>query len=413
MPPPAATPAELAARADASARHGHDPRLLWPDLDLHAYQRANVHLVDVVAQVLGRRGTAALDDAVGGPVTLGRAAFRLGVGALLGHWIAEGRVSASGTTAELFARHLEQGTRRYERMTAHAARIITELRAAGVEPVLLKGADSASLFPAPGTRAFQDVDLWIPLPRAAASDAVLLRLGFMKGRLREGRRRDWIAPDTRLASLEMNHADNPWGVDVHHGLGRIFHWALVAELPEPDPAACGQLSLGRITVPVLPPALRLANLALHASASLRLLQLQHLLDLVFAARAADDAVWSGLIALLAEQRSARFVYPSLVLVERLAPGAVSADALHEIGGLTHARLRRVAERLPLTGLSRPDRWNLIYAFMWAATPAEAMKVVWRQIVPSRYRTAKDQLQFQKRMLMNLLKGQLRYDLPRS
>lgn len=408
-----ATSADLTARAERAAHQGHDPRVLWPDLDLAAYQRANVHIVEIVAQVLGGRGRPALDDGHGGPVTLGRAAFRLGVGALLGHWIAEGRVAATAATADMFARHLEQGVRRFARMSANGARVITELRGAGVEAVLLKGADSAALFPAPGTRAFQDIDLWVPFHQADAADATLERLGFRKGRLREGRRRDWLAPDARIVSLEMTHADNAWGVDVHFGLGRIFHWALVAELPPPDPAACRTLEIGGVVVPVLPAPLRLANLALHASSSLRLLQLQHLLDLVFAARAATDEVWHDMVRLLAEHGSARFVYPSLVLAERLAPGTVSAPALHDIGGLTHTRLRRVAERLPLTGLSRPDRWNLIYAFMWAATPAEAAKVVWRQILPNRYRTARDQLQFQQRLLMNLLRGRLRYDLPPS
>jgi hypothetical protein len=409
----AATPDGLRERAARSAAGDHDPRLLWPDLDERTWPAAVARVVAVVRDVAAGGAAVPLGATDADAPTFGRAAFRLGVGALLGHWIARGIVTAAPAPARLFAEHLEHGRRRRERLVAEVARVVSALREAAVEPVLLKGLDSAAFYPEPAARSFQDIDLFVPHALSHRADRVLAGLGFVPGRLREGRRRDWTAPGSQLASLELAHAANPWGVDVHFGLGRIFHWALVGDLPDPDPRTCESLDLGACRVATLPPALRLANLALHASASLRLLQLQHLLDIVFAARAADDATWRELVAILRAHGSARFAYVALVLAGRVAPDAVPAPALAAVAALTHRRLHRIAGRLPLTGLSRPDRWNLVYAFMWAATPAEALRVVWRQLMPNRYRTARDQLLFQRRLLTKLLRGQVRYDLPQD
>src|ERR1041385_1995776 len=54
------------------------------------------------------------------PYALGVAAFSLGVGALLGRWIAEGRVTASRELTAVYATHLDQSR-------AFAARVEREL----------------------------------------------------------------------------------------------------------------------------------------------------------------------------------------------------------------------------------------------------------------------------------------------
>ena len=381
MSPPHATDAELAARASRAAAHGHDPRMVWPGLAGRRYEAARGRIVEAAAAALGGRRGVALHATPGDAPLMGRAAFRLGVGPLLGSWIAARVISASDVVAEVFATHLEHGRRRHATLAVQAARIVELLREAGVEPVLLKGLDSARFYPEPGARVFQDIDLFVPATRARDAEAVLHDQGFVGGPLREGRRRDFTAPGARLASLDLAHADNPWGVDLHYGLRRVFHRALLAELPDPDPGGCAIMRSGDADVLVLPPAMRLALLALHASSSLRLLQLSHLIDIVLAARAASDAAWDELVELLRESGSTRFAYPSLVLAERLAPGAIPGATLARIETGAHARLRRAVRHLPFTGLARQDRWRAVYAFMWAATLREAGLVVWRQLVP--------------------------------
>lgn len=371
-------------RAAASAARRNDPRLLWPDLDVEAFSDARVRITSVVRDVLASVGQATLEAPNDDAVTLGRAAYRLGVGALLGAWIESRRVRASHAVAELLRTHWAHGRRRQERMVERLRFVADALRAEGVEFVLLKGLDSARLYPA-GARVFQDLDLFMPVRHSAAVELTLARLGLLPGPMRDGRRRDWTAPRAALESLEFVHEDNAWGVDVHHGLSRYFHLALRADVPDPDLQSCEFVLMSGVRVFVLSPALRLAFLAVNASSSLKVLQLTHLMDIVLSARAAPSETWGELESLLARAGSARFAYIPFLLAQQLAPGAIPDDVLSRIAASVPDRLRRAAEGLSLWNLETAGELLRGHAFVWARGPRDVATVVWCQSMPRVYR----------------------------
>lgn len=411
MSHPAPPGDDVAARIARAARKEHDPRELWPGIDVGRLRRAQEGIITAVCEVLAGGTAVPLAAPNDDPVTLGRAAYRLGVGPLLGWWIERAALVPGAGVASALAPHLDHARRRHERLLRETLRIVDALRTAGVEPVLLKGLHVATWYPAPECRAFQDTDLLVAtrdMPRVAA---VLAGAGFVPGPLRAGNRVDWSAPGGALPSLELTHADGPWGVDVHDGLTRVFHRALLASLPAPGPDDCPTLELPGGALRVLPPGHAIAFLAIHASNNLRVLQLTHLLDLVFAARACGAGAWDDAMALMRAAGSARFAWPACHLAERLAPGCVPAPARATLEAAAHPRLRRAVARLPLTGLAPPDRWVAGYVLMWAATPAEVLRVIWRQLVPGPPLTPEERAEFYRRQLRKLFRGDVRLTGP--
>lgn len=410
----AGDPVDLAARAARSASQGHDPRLLWPGLDVAAFQVAVDRIVAITSAVVAGAGPVEITAAPGHAETYGRAAFRLGVGALLGYWIERGAVKADAALSHVFATHLDHGRRRHAKLAAEAARLTSLLREAGIESVLLKGLDSARYYPERGARTFQDIDLYVAKSDAQRAGALLEAQGLRAGHLVPGRRQDWATPD-RLHSLDLAHADNPWGVDVHWSLARLYHRALTGELPDPELRRCPTVTIAPGSeVRVLPPELRLAFLALHASSALRLSQLAHLLDILFVARSAEVTphTWSAMLELLARSGSARFAYPPLVLARRLSGGsdAVPAATLAELERRVTGRLRRAAQHLPLTGLAPADRWKARYVLMWAETPRDWLLVLYRVVKPGRFRTLRQYASLARRLWRRLLRDDISYGI---
>lgn len=397
---------DLAARVARAADHEHDPRLLWPGLDRRAFDEAIDDIISAAQRVLRGEQSVPLAPRADA-ATYGRAAFRLGAGPLLGHWIQTGAIAAPAAVARVWAVHLEHGRRRHGRLTAELGRVVRALREAGVAAGVMKGLDSARFYPEPGARAFQDLDLFVRAADAPRANEVLQRLGFVAGPLAVGRRQEWNLPDQRLHSIDLTHADNPWSVDLHWSLGRIYHRALRGELPDSDPRISPRVVLGEESVPVLPPELRLAFLALHASGSIRTLLLSHLTDLVFAARATAPRTWAAMVELLAKAGSTRFAYPPLALARRLAPDAVPTEVLELMSARITPRLVRITAGLPLTGLAPPDRWRVRYAMMWAETPREAWQVLRQALQPGRFRTLREHVSLLRRGLPGLVRGALR------
>ncbi len=407
MPVTGATAPDLETVAARAAERDHDPAVYWPGLDRAAFDRAIDAIIATAGRVLrGERGVplAALGaDAA----THGRAAFRLGVGPLIGHWIATGAVAAREALGAVFATHLEHGRRRHARLVGELGRLRDALGAAGIEAGVLKGPDVARYYPEPGARAFMDIDLFVTPADADGAAAVLGRLGFEGIGLVEGKRQDWTLPGQQLQSLDLTHAGNPWNVDLHWRFTRTYHRALEGRLPDIDPRDCPSAVIGNTAVPVLPDAMRIAFTALHASNTIRTLLLSQLVDLVLLARATaphGSPVWTELLALLARSGSSRFAYPPLVLAEHLAPGAVPTPVLEELGSRVARRLRRTTARLPLTGLAPPDRWRVRSAMMWVETPRDAWLVLRQAIKPGRFRTLRQHLSLARRAVLGLLRG---------
>jgi len=387
-----------------------DPRALWPDLDIDAYEAAIGRIANAARDVLAHRSVAweDVDDAVARH--LGRAAFRLGVGPLVGWWIEADAVRTTPAVATVFAEHLAHSRRRRARLVAETARVVEAFLGAGVEPVLLKGLDAASLYPHPAARVFQDIDLYVPPPTAMAAEDALRRLGFaLATTLTE--RRTW-APSggSRVASLDLTHADTSWSLDLHLSLARTLWRAVPAPIPPPDLGRCPWLELDGLRVRVLPPLERLGFVAVHASSNLRALQLLHLLDVIHASRAyragaAGD--WSDLAAWLRGWNGERFVYPALALAERLAPGTTDPAFLAALEPRVPARLVQGMARWEFADAVRPDRWSVDQALMWAATPGEALRILWAQVVPGSGYTWRERADFYVRRVRQLVRGNIR------
>ena len=93
---------------------------------------------------------------------VGLAGYTSGMGPLLGHWIAAGRVDGEPEIARTLAAHLSDNAVRAERLARETERTVAALCEAGVEVVVLKGQHTArSHFPAPATRPCSDIDLLV------------------------------------------------------------------------------------------------------------------------------------------------------------------------------------------------------------------------------------------------------------
>jgi hypothetical protein len=86
--------------------------------------------------------------------------------------------------AELLAAVRAANTERNQRLAAGLAEAVAALNRAGIEPVLLKGAIRLvdGLYPDPGWRMMNDLDLLAPPGRAAETFAVLQGLGYRTGK---------------------------------------------------------------------------------------------------------------------------------------------------------------------------------------------------------------------------------------
>jgi hypothetical protein len=386
---------------------------LWPDFDPARYEAAIVRVADATRRILA--GELVAWDAVeeDGARHLGRAAFRLGVGPLIGWWIETGRLRTTPAAAALFAEHLAHSRRRRERLQHEAVRVIGALRTAGVEPILLKGFDSASLYEHPAARAFQDIDLLVAPADAALAGAVLDDLGLELMSAVPQRRTYAPVGPRGVASLELTHADTYWSLDLHSTLARTFARAIEAPVPTVEVASCGDLALPGDRVRVLPPAARLVFVAVHASESLRIVQLSHLLDVIHAARAfrQDGGDWSALAASLRGWRGERFVLPAFVLAERFVPGTFDPAFLGALRQHVHRRLLRAAERWQPVEAARSHERRIEDALMWAETPAEIARVLWRQIAPGPGAPWRQRVDFYLRRLRWLARGDIRFTRP--
>lgn len=351
-------PPDEAPRRIREARARGLPRWLWPELPVPLWRDATAEVVRATGEVLaGRPAMLDGEGRIGAPA-LGIAAFLTGTGPLLGHWMEHGALSADGDTADLFALHLAHGRARAERMRRMLADALTGLAAAGVEPILVKGAATAyTLFPEAGTRPMGDVDLVVPPAAIEAAERALAGAGFTRLAGDYERRpyhADWRSPgdDGAVHSLALLHRDNPLllnlrdGFDRHAAVGRVrLGWPAPA-----DTVAIPGLGTG---ARALAGAFLVAHLAAHASEHRENLLPIRLVDLVLAFRAGVDA--DALDAFLRARGISHRVYPAIALAERLAPGTVDAGLLRSLATAAGPRLRRTVALVDLAYLQRVDQ----------------------------------------------------------
>ncbi len=380
--------ADLALRA-ALWQVTLDASVLWPGVDRPSFDAAAAAIADVTASVLNGRGPHRLHrPAQVTPLALGVAALVSGMGPLLGYWIEQRRVVADAEATTVLGRHLEQGRRRFTRLARELTALLDVLGDRGIAATVLKGMHTGfRYFPEPGTRTIADIDILVPPDQLEATRRALRETGFREQRsTRRPFRSEWARPGTDIVhSLELDHAENPWCVDLHVELERSYFRGLRVRLDAPSPPAGAPFDLAGRPASGLAQPLLTAFLALHTSHGLDHLQLLRLVELVFVIRrdgASGALAWKDLARLLETSRALRFVYPALDLVEALAPGTVDGSLLARLRAEATPRQQRVVAAIRESGRLRLPRRSLDDKLMWTRGFPQLLRNVSELLWPS-------------------------------
>ncbi|MBI3982822.1 MAG: nucleotidyltransferase family protein [Gemmatimonadetes bacterium] len=318
---------------------------------------------------------------------LGIAAFESGMGPLLGWWVERGLVTASTGARQVLAVHLEHGRRRIAAIRQALTAILQALHSEGVIPVLLKGLHVGSeYFPEPGTCPAGDIDLLVHPSERDAAAAGLRRAGLRESRRTVyGARSEWV-PDGRaqvVHSLEFDHADNPFAVDLHTGLERWYFRGVRAGFGESAFAHTTPIVVDGSTVRALDQPLLTAFLALHTSSELARMRLVRLVELTVVIqrdRRSGVLDWTALGGLLHRTGTARFVFPALALVERLCPGTVENTLIARSQPYLTNRMLRVIEAVAAADMAPLRYRSLEERLVWARGARELLlnlsELVW-------------------------------------
>ncbi len=380
---PEISAAEVRWRFKWARRQGR-PAWLWPGTPIPAWREAMARVAMATSALLAGEKLAALE---GDPAAIGLAGYTSGMGPLLGLWIEQGRLSATGEVAAMLARHLAHNRIRTARMTAAAVDLVELLASRNIEAVILKGAHTGpAYFPEPGVRPASDIDALVQASDIPAAEAVLRRNGLAltsRGQWESS----WAQASARSEprSLTYVHADDPWSVDLHGSLNvSVGGAAPVAELDLADPMA----SRGRWAVnaraAVLDQPLLLLHVAAHAGAGWQNLTLLRQVELVLVIRqdvAAGRLSWDEFQALGLRTGALAFAYPALKFCEALAPGTVPRPVLDRAAAQTPVAVRRALERLTPATAQRIDRSSVAEHFMWAPGWRGRLRQLARDILP--------------------------------
>ncbi len=369
---------DLAARLRAWQTTG-DPAALWPGTSSRGRHEAHRRLARAAAAVLAGEAPPC-ELAVDRQISAGEwsaAAYQAGMGALIGYWIERGTLQADDACRRLFAEHLDHGRRRAQRLLTAFTTIHDALSAEGIEPAILKTLHTWSYFPEPGTRPCADIDLLVRPAELARAAGALQKAGFREIRsTSRPRRSEWEEASARgeLHSLDLDHADDPWTLDLHIALERFYFRGVWARFGDAafQHRAFHQVAGRRVAVLAHP--LLAAFLAVHAGYGMDTVRLVRIVELVLVLR--RDATtrsldWDALAMLLHSSETARFAWPALELAERLAPGTVEPAVLHALGRQTTPRMRRVTDQVFRAGIHLPRR-SLDEKLMWAKGPWELL-----------------------------------------
>ncbi|HEX7049398.1 MAG TPA: nucleotidyltransferase family protein [Longimicrobiales bacterium] len=401
MPPPLSVdaldlaPEAIAARFRWARERGH-PAWLWPEISVVAWRAALDAIERVATELLtDPRAEARLAlPSTGSEAVraLGVAAYTSGLGPLLGYWIETDRLAADADAAALLHVHLVHGRGRAERFRRELRRTLDVLAAAEIHAVVLKGAHTAySHFPEPGLRPAADIDLAVEPRQVDGAERALAAAGYAITRRQPWlRRSDWVPPGapTRLRSLEVIHADDPYTIDLHASLDRDFFGIRTVRPGTADEESTNPWPSFHPAARVLRQPLLAAFLAIHASEGLHNLTLLRLTELVLVLRkdsAAGRLRWDDLTGLLEDAGALRFACPALILAERLAPGTVAPGLLSAVADAAPPRMARLLATLRPAGAQRVDRLSLGERFLWASGPIEHLRRAVHMIWPTSIR----------------------------
>jgi hypothetical protein len=314
-------------------------------------------------------------------------AFRSGIGALLGWWLARGMIEADAAAANILEQQLAHNAQRMQVLEAALLRLLDALDSAKVAATLLKGAHTSRIyFPGPEARPAADIDVLVEPSEFQHAATVLRAAGLVEiRRTRHPARSEWVERDSPrvVRSLESEDPGNPWSIDLHWSLERWYFRGLRAGF-DPSfwktvPLAVGERVTRGLAQPLLTPFLALPTG--HGMVELRLIRL---VELVLVARrdvANGTLAWSDVAQLLDETGTGRFVYPTLAQDERLAPGTVDGGLLARLARASTARTRRVIEQFSAAGMHLPAR-SIDERLMWARGFVEVLGNIGDVLWPS-------------------------------
>jgi Uncharacterised nucleotidyltransferase len=377
--------AEEARRRFIWARRQGRPAWLWPDVPIETWRSALGGIEGAISAMLAGEPSVSLE---GEPQSIGLAGYTSGMGPLLGLWLEQGRLQTGSAIAAILARHLTHNRLRAGRMTEAAVEIIGRLSDRGLQALVLKGAHTGwSYFPEAGARPASDIDLLVAASDAAEAEAVMesCALSF-KGRSQW--ESCWSAPvaSGEPRSLTYVHAEDPWSIDLHNSLNiTAGHGARLAAFDLADPMA----SRGRWSVDpragVLDQPLLLLHLATHAGAGWQNLTLLRQVELVQVIRkdlAAGRLSWAAFLDVGAKIGAIGYAYPTLRLVEKLAPATVPKEVLDVCAARAPWAVRRALEQLTPATAQRIDRNSLGEHFMWAVGWRGRMRLLAGDLMPA-------------------------------
>ncbi|HEU4630443.1 MAG TPA: nucleotidyltransferase family protein, partial [Gemmatimonadaceae bacterium] len=394
-----------------------DPAALWPALEPGTLQPAADAIGRAVAAIL-RDERATLGAADGRDAyAIGIAALLSGTGPLLGHWLERGALDASEPVAAVLARHLEQGRRRMERITAGVRPALAALHAAGLAPVVVKGFHTAhAYFPEPGARPIADVDVLVAPGDVARAETALRDVDFRASDLvATPYKRDWYPPDDdgRTRSFELWHARDRWKLELHDGLNFEHTRPYDVRLGAPTGVDDTFRAVG-VPVRVAGQPLLVSLLATHLSGELYSSRLLRLIELVLVVRR-DDARglldWAAVTELLERSGAVRFTYPAFALVERLAPGTIDAALVARARATATPRTRRIADGLTPTAPAVQARVSLAERLMWTTGPLDTMRRLALMALPVPGRPWRDSLLVYHGRVRRLLAGRVSWQVP--
>ncbi len=379
---PGETTSDVAQRL-ANWRRTGDPASLWPNVGPDQLTMAHSLIARTTSAVL--RGTArkpTLGEA--GSChrdAIGIAAFISGMGPLLGYWIEADLIDADEEISGLLHLHLQHSRERAARIHAAFLQLLERFNDGGLAPIALKGIyTSRSYFPEPGVRPIADIDLLVATEQRAEAEEALRAAGLVMYRSEKAEQTEWRLPDASkmVHSLELDHASNPWAVDLHTTVDKRYFWGLWASFGLRSYTSTIPWRVDGLSARVFAQPLLTAHLAQHAAYTIHELRLVRLVELVLVIRrdaAAGTFQWEALAALLADTKTARFVYPALELAERLVPGVIDPAFRGELAVVSTPRMRRVVDRIAASGMHLAGRGTLDERLMWACGSAELARNV--------------------------------------
>lgn len=369
----------LEDRIQAWKRTG-DQGHLWPGIQLADRLAAHKRIADATQAVLAGAQGVYLDavDATAVRAT-GIAAFSAGMGPLLGCWIERGALEAPAPLQELLAEHLRHGRQRVAKLTSELDRLLLTMSRSEITPIILKGMHTGRVyFPEPSCRVGTDIDVLVTPEELHRARAILSRAGFREtADSRPPVSSTWELGDVpqRLRSVELNHSENPWSVDLHYALSRSYSRGLRFDFGTQPFRVRESGDLFSSPVSVLGQPLLAAYLAMHASHPPQGLQLIRLVELTLVMRedfAAGRFTWAGFEDTVAEYDTGRFVYPALWCVEQIAPGTVDARLLGALGNGVPPRMQRVLDQVASSGMAYLGPVSLDAKLMWARSRRELL-----------------------------------------